>query len=201
MLPPALSHLVDELTRLPSVGRKSAERMAFFLLSQPENIVRGMSDAIVAAKTQTALCQQCGNLTERHEPLCSICRNTERDAGVILVVSSVPELVAIEQSGVYKGLYHVTHGLISPVRRVGPEQLLLQPLWARLQPRGLAAELILALDKTLEGETTALYLQRELAGQPVRLSRLATGLPTGASLEWADAATIQGSLEGRRQVD
>ncbi|QWW19737.1 recombination protein RecR [Schaalia sp. 19OD2882] len=193
----ALQNLIDELGQLPGVGPKSALRMALHLLeAEPEDVAR-LTDAIQAVRTRVHHCEVCANLTE--DQICSICRDVRRDPSQICVVQEPKDIQAIENSRVFRGRYHVLGGAIDPIRGVGPEQLRIRQLLSRLQD-GAVTEVILATNPNIEGEATASYLARTLGTIGVQTTRLATGLPVGGDLEYADSLTLGRALEGRRQL-
>lgn len=195
-LGPSLENLVAELGKLPGIGRKTALRLGLHLLLQGGR-VRELAAALEAAAARCRFCERCGHLSEGE--LCGVCANPARDAGVICVVEQVPDLLAIERGGEYRGVYHVLGGALSPLDGVGPERLRLAQLEERLRAGGVR-ELILATSTTVEGDATALYLQRRLEGRGVTLSRLARGMPAGGSLEMFDQLTLARALEGRERL-
>lgn len=196
-MPRSVQRLIDELARLPGIGPKSASRLTFFLLRAPDNQALDLAAALHDLKEKTQLCSVCFNITEQ-DP-CPICTDTSRNARLLCVVEEPLDVLAIERSGAYNGRYHVLHGAISPVEGIGPEDLRLAELVARIQP-GEFDEVIVATNPTLEGESTALYIQRRLANQSIRLTRLARGLPVGGDLEYTDEITLGRALEGRQDL-
>ena len=187
----------DLFERLPGIGPRTAQRLALHLLRQPEEQIRAFADALLAARSQVGQCRCCFHLSA--DPLCEICRNGERNTGVICVVADSRDLLALERTHEFRGQYHVLGGLISPRDGVGPELLQIQPLVERVS-RQNASEVILALTPSVEGDTTSLYLARLL--RPfTTVSRIAYGLPMGSELEYADDITLARALEGRRPVD
>ena len=196
--PPALERLTEQFARLPGIGHKSAQRLAFFVLSQPEEDARAFADAIVAAKRSISLCPVCQNLTEGEGP-CAICRNEKRDGGVVCVVADPKDVVALERAREYGGRYHVLHGVISPMNHVGPDDLHIKSLVERVAAGGVR-EVIMATNPDTEGEATAMYLSRLLKPFQVKVTRLAYGIPVGSHLEYADDATLMRALEGRREM-
>lgn len=194
-LTPRLEALVAELGKLPGIGRKTALRLGLHLLLK-DNRALDLAGALLAAAEGCRFCAVCGNLSE--EERCPVCANPARDAGLLCVVEQVPDLLAIERLGGFRGVYHVLGGLLSPLDGVGPEQLRLVELERRVAEGGVR-EVVLALAATVEGDATALYLQRHLQGR-TRLSRLARGLPSGGSLETADALTLSRALDGRETL-
>ena len=196
--PPALEKLVEQFARLPGIGRKTAQRLAFFVLSLPEEDAAAFADAIVGAKAAIHCCPVCQNLTEGEGP-CAVCASPKRDHGVICVVTDPKDVVAMERSREYHGLYHVLHGVISPMNRVGPDDLHIRSLVERVAAGGVA-EVIMATNPDTEGEATAMYLSRLLKPFQVKVTRLAYGIPVGSHLEYADDATLMRALEGRREI-
>ncbi|MHB2016654.1 MAG: recombination mediator RecR [Candidatus Xenobia bacterium] len=196
MLPESLSRLVSELTRMPTVGPRTALRLAFHLLNCPRQDVDRLIEALRDVRERIRRCEVCFNLSE--QPRCAICEDATRDHSLICVVADTRDVSAVDRSGAWRGVYHVLGGLISPVDGVGPEELTIEPLLSRVAAGGVQ-EIILATDPTVPGETTALYLARILGGK-TRITRLATGLPLGADLDYADELTISRSLQGRRPV-
>jgi recombination protein RecR len=190
--------LIDELGRLPGVGPKSAQRIAFHLLQADPADVRRLAGILVEVKDKVRFCSVCGNVAE--EETCRICRDPRRDPSSICVVEESKDVVAIERTREFRGRYHVLGGAISPIEGIGPEQLRIKELMARLAD-GTVTEVILATDPNLEGEATATYLTRFLAGMGLRVTRLASGLPVGGDLEYADEVTLGRAFEGRRSVD
>ena len=189
--------LIDELGRLPGVGPKSAQRIAFHLLDADKDEVQQLVDAITTVKTSVSFCVICGNVTEQEE--CAICRDARRDRSVIFVVEASKDVMAIERTRSYRGLYHVLGGAISPLQGVGPDQLRIRELMTRLSDETVQ-EIVLATDPNLEGEATATYLSRLLKTLGIRVTRLASGLPVGGDLEYADEVTLGRAFEGRTVV-
>jgi len=190
--------LIDELGRLPGVGPKSAQRIAFHLLQADPTDVRRLAGILVEVKDKVRFCEVCGNVAE--EDTCRICRDPRRDPSVICVVEEPKDVVAIERTREFKGRYHVLGGAISPIDDIGPDQLRIKELMTRLAD-GTVTEVILATDPNLEGEATATYLTRFLVGLGLRVTRLASGLPVGGDLEYADEVTLGRAFEGRRSVN
>ena len=190
--------LIDELGRLPGVGPKSAQRIAFHLLAQDPEDVKRLVNALTEVKDKVRFCTVCGNVAEAEE--CRICRDTRRDLTVICVVEEPKDVVAIEKTREFKGRYHVLGGAISPIEGVGPDDLRIRELMQRLAD-GQVTELILATDPNLEGEATATYLARLVKPMGLRVTRLASGLPVGGDLEYADEVTLGRAFEGRRLLD
>lgn len=195
--PAPLEKLVEQFARLPGVGSKSAQRLAFHVLNLPMEQAQAFADAIVDAKRSVTLCPVCRNLTAGG--LCHICSSPKRDEGTICVVADPRDVVAIERSREYNGRYHVLHGVLSPMNHVGPDDLEIKPLVDRVAAGGVQ-EVIMATNPDTEGEATALYLARLLKPFGVKVTRLAYGIPVGGHLEFADDATLMRALEGRREL-
>lgn len=191
----ALQDLIDELSQLPGVGPKSAQRIAFHILETENENVQRLADAMRAVKTRVRHCDTCGNLSENDE--CRICTDPKRDRTTICIVEQAPDVQAIERTHAYRGLYHVLGGAIDPIRGIGPDQLRIRPLLARLQD-STVTEIVIATDPNIEGEATATYLARMLQTVDIPTSRLALGLPVGGDLEYADEITLGRAFEGRR---
>lgn len=196
--PPALEKMVEQFARLPGIGHKTAQRLAFFVLSLPENEVDTFARSIVHAKQTIALCPKCQNLTEG-DGLCPICASDKRDGGVVCVVADPKDVIAIERAREYRGKYHVLHGVLSPMNGVGPDDLHIKSLLERVA-EGEVQEIIMATNPDTEGEATAMYLSRMLKPFGVKVTRLAYGVPVGGHLEYADDATLMRALEGRREM-
>jgi recombination protein RecR len=192
-----VARLIEALHKLPGIGPKSAQRLTYYLLRAPESDAQRLADAIVELRERIVLCSICQNVTE-HDP-CGICTDEQRDRTTICVVEEPLDVLAIERSGGHGGLYHVLHGVLSPVEGVGPENIKLSELVDRLRS-GAVREVIMATNPNLEGEATALYVSRLLGSNGVRVTRLARGLPTGADLEYADEQTLARALEHRQDV-
>ena len=190
--------LIDELSRLPNVGPKSAQRIAFYLLAADPVDVRRLAQVLLEVKDKVRFCEICGNVAE--EAQCRICRDPRRDLTVICVVEESKDVVAIEKTREFHGRYHVLGGAISPIEGIGPDDLRVRELLTRLAD-GTVTELILATDPNLEGEATATYLARLVKPMDLRVTRLASGLPVGGDLEYADEVTLGRAFEGRRQLD
>lgn len=193
----AIDDLTGELARLPGIGRKTALRLTYHLLRQPAEQSRRLADALVALTERVHPCTRCHNLTEA--PLCAICADPRRDGALVCVVEQPSDIASIERSGEFRGRYHVLGGRLSPLDGVGPDDLTIDGLLARLAPEGVQ-EVILATNPSLEGDATALYLQRQLAGRVGRVTRIARGLPVGGDLEYADGVTIAQALTARREM-
>jgi recombination protein RecR len=195
----SLRSLIDELGRLPGIGPKSAQRIAFHLLKVPSEDALRLSDAIVAVKERTTLCERCFNVAEGGAE-CVICADDRRDPTTVCVVEDPRDIVAVERTQQYRGRYHVLQGALNPLEGVGPEQLKVNELLQRVGSEGVT-EVILCTNPNLEGEATAMYLARVLAPLGVHVTRLASGLPVGGDLEYADELTLGRALEGRRTVE
>ena len=193
----AVQNLIDELGRLPGVGPKSAQRIAFYILNSDASDMARLTNAISKVKSSVSFCETCGNVSETKQ--CTICRDDRRDPGLICVVEESKDVVAIERTRSFTGRYHVLGGAINPLAGLGPEQLRIRELVSRLADERIQ-EIILAMDPNLEGEATATYLSRMLVPLGIRLSRLASGLPVGGDLEYADEITLGRALEGRRVI-
>ncbi len=196
--PPALEKLIQQFARLPGIGVKSAQRLAFFVLSLPEDEADAFADAIRDAKRTVTTCPICQGLTEGEGP-CALCRSATRDSSTICVVADPKDVVAMERGGGYRGSYHVLHGVISPMNRVGPDDLRISSLIQRVAAGGVD-EVIMATNPDTEGEATAMYLARMLKPFGVRVTRLAYGVPVGSHLEYADQVTLMRALEGRQEL-
>lgn len=197
-----LQRLIDELSKLPGIGPKSAQRVAFYLLKVEAAEASGLSDAITEVKEKVRLCAVCFNVAD--EAICQFCRDPRRDSTVVCVVQEPPDIAAIERTREYSGLYHVLQGAISPIEGIGPEDLRIRELLQRLERSGdgtpPATEVIVATNPNTEGDATAMYLERLLSPLGVRVTRLASGLPVGGDLEYADEVTLGRALGGRRQM-
>jgi recombination protein RecR len=192
-----IQRLIDELSRLPGIGQKSAQRLAFHLLHVEEIDARRLAESIVRMREQVRLCERCFNVTDTAE--CSICRDPRRDVTEVCVVERAQDIVVVEKTQEFRGRYHVLGGAISPIEGIGPEQLRIRELVARIDPEGIK-EVIAATNPTVEGDTTALYLARILKPLGVRVTRLASGLPVGGDLDYADEITLGRALTGRREL-
>ena len=192
-----IDELTSELARLPGIGRKTALRLTYHLLRQPAAQSRRLAETLVALTERVRPCERCFNLTE--QPVCPLCADPRREATVLCVVEEASDIASIERAGEFRGLYHVLGGRLSPLDGVGPDDLSIGALLARLEPEGVQ-EVILATNPSLEGEATALYVQRLLAGGAVRVTRIARGLPVGGDLEYADGVTIAQALAARREM-
>jgi recombination protein RecR len=194
--------LVDELGRLPGIGPKSAQRIAFHLLKLPRDDALRLARSITEAKDRVSFCSRCFNVAEgtAGEAECSICRDDRRDPTMVCVVEEPRDIVAVERTNEFRGRYHVLMGAISPIEGIGPEQLKVRELMARLEPEGVH-EVILCTNPNIEGEATAMYLARLLRPLGLKVTRIASGLPVGGDLEYADELTLGRALEGRRDVE
>ena len=192
-----LARLINELSRLPGIGGKTAQRLAFHILSMEEKEARALADSIIEAKQKMTYCSVCGNLTDT-DP-CVICSDPSRDRSEICVVETPKDVVAMEKIKEYNGLYHVLHGAISPMEGIGPEDINLKQLIVRLQNEDVR-ELILATNPNIEGEATAMYIARLIKPSGIRVSRIAHGIPVGGDLEYADEVTLLKAMEGRREL-
>jgi recombination protein RecR len=196
-LPPPLARLIQELVKLPSVGEKTATRLAFHLLRADRHDVELLADALVKMRDEVKLCSICLGLTA--DDPCALCQDPQRDSDAICVVERPADLIALERSGQFKGRYHVLHGCLAPLDGIGPEQLRISELLRRLED-GHVREVVIATNPTVEGEATALYLSRLIKPLGVRVTRIAHGLPMGADVEYADSTTLGKALEGRREM-
>jgi recombination protein RecR len=193
-----LRSLIDELGRLPGIGPKSAQRIAFYLLKVPTEDALALSAAIVTVKENSGLCERCFNVSERGQ-LCEICDDARRDPTIVCVVEDPRDIAAVERTQQFRGRYHVLGGALNPLEGIGPEQLKVHELLARIDAEGIA-EVILCTNPNLEGEATAMYLARLLGPLSIRVTRIASGLPVGGDLEYADELTLGRALEGRREL-
>jgi len=189
--------LIDELGRLPGVGPKSAQRIALHLLKAPEADVQRLASSITVAKEKVRFCSRCFNIAD--DELCPICNDARRDSSTLCVVEEARDIIAIEKTGVFRGRYHVLLGAISPMDGIGPEQLKIRELVARIAPEGVT-EIIVATNPTIEGDVTALYLARALGPLELKVTRIGTGVPVGGDLEYADEMTLGRALEGRYEL-
>ena len=191
-----ISELIGELSKLPGVGSKSAQRLAFYLINRPVEEVQRLSDTMIQARQNVRYCSQCGTLTDQE--LCPICANPKRDQSMIMVVEDTRDRAAYEKTGKYEGVYHVLHGAISPMLGIGPGDIKLKELMVRLQ--GEVKEVIIATNSSLEGETTAMYISKLIKPTGIRVSRIASGVPVGGDLEYIDEVTLLRALEGRVEL-
>jgi len=195
-----ITNLINHLTRLPGIGEKTAARLAFHVMNAPESFAQGLADALLNVKDRIQLCSQCCNLTES-DP-CSVCVSAKRDPSTVCVVGRPQDLRAIEATGEYRGLFHVLHGVLSPLEGIGPDDIRLKELVVRLHPRDQdpIKEIIVATNPTTDGETTALYISRLLSPFDVKVTRIAFGIPMGGDLEYTDKVTLSRALAGRREI-
>ena len=200
ILPESIQSLIIALERLPGIGPKSASRLAFYLLRTTDDISQDLAAALTNLKANTAFCQECFNITEAGRERCEICESPKRDLGVICVVEEALDVLALERTGGYQGKYHVLQGVLSPIEGVGPDDLKIRPLLARVASGGVK-EVILATNPSMEGDATALYLQNQLMQFGVHVTRLARGLPMGGDLEYADQNTLLRALSGRQDMN
>lgn len=195
MLPPSLQKLIDELARLPGIGPKTAQRLAVHLLRSPHARIKPLGEALLSLQDGLSFCEDCWHVTEVSP--CNICTDEFRDKTKVCVVEEVLDVIAIEKTGKYAGLYHVLHGVLSPIDGVGADQLKMEELFSRLDKHPEVSELVLATNPSLEGEATALYIQKHLAEKEMVVTRIARGLPIGADLEYADSVTLGKALQHR----
>ncbi len=191
-----ITKLIEELSRLPGVGAKSAQRLAFHIINMPKEQAERLSGAIMDAKNHVRYCKECFTLTD--DERCPICRNSGRDHGTIMVVENTRDLAAYEKTGKFEGVYHVLHGAISPMLGIGPNDIKLKELMQRLQAE--VNEVIIATNSSLEGETTAMYISKLIKPTGIRVSRIASGVPVGGDLEYIDEVTLLRALEGRVEL-
>ncbi len=192
-----ISQMIGELSSLPGIGDKSAQRLAFHILHMPEADVKRLADALVDARHNVRYCSCCQTLTDQE--VCPICSNPKRDHSTIMVVEDSRDMAAYEKTGEYQGVYHVLHGAISPMQGIGPDDIRLKELMERLSS-GEVTEVIVATNSSLEGETTAMYVSRLIKPTGIRVSRIASGVPVGGDLEYIDEVTLLRALEGRREL-
>jgi recombination protein RecR len=197
--PEPVERLIEALARLPGIGPKTASRLAYYLLRAPEQESTELADAVERMRTETRLCSVCFNITAAGVDPCRLCSQGDRDRSQLCVVEEPLDVLALERTGVFHGLYHVLHGALSPLEGIGPDDLRIHQLFTRLEA-GEVRELILATNPTLEGEATAMYLKNQLEGSNLAITRLARGLPSGGDLEYADLTTLSQALSGRSQM-
>ena len=195
--PPSLENLIDKFAALPGIGKKSAQRLAFYVLSLPEGEAESFASAIIDAKNSVHCCPVCQNLTDGE--ICSVCADDRRDKSIICVVAEPKDVLSFERSREYKGVYHVLHGVMSPMNHIGPDDLKISELVSRIVT-GETREVIMATNPDTEGDTTAMYISRLVKPFNVKVTRLAYGIPVGSNLEFADDATLTRALEGRREM-
>ena len=191
-----MNKLIEQLSRLPGVGAKSAQRLAFHIINMPKEEVEGLASTITDAKANVRYCKECFTLTD--DEICPICSNPKRDHSVIMVVENTRDLAAYEKTGKYEGVYHVLHGAISPMLGIGPADIKLKELMKRLE--GDVTEVIIATNSSLEGETTAMYISRLIKPTGIKVTRIASGVPVGGDLEYIDEVTLLRALEGRTEL-
>ena len=191
-----VNKLIEQLSRLPGVGAKSAQRLAFHIINMPKEEVEGLASTITDAKANVRYCKECFTLTD--DEICPICSNPKRDHSVIMVVENTRDLAAYEKTGKYEGVYHVLHGAISPMLGIGPADIKLKELMKRLE--GDVTEVIIATNSSLEGETTAMYISRLIKPMGIKVTRIASGVPVGGDLEYIDEVTLLRALEGRTEL-
>lgn len=200
LLPEPIQNLINALERLPGIGPKSASRLAFFFLRADASLSSELAEALTGLKERIAYCPECFNITEAGRELCEICDNPRRDGSVICVLEDALDVLALERTGAYQGRYHVLGGVLNPIEGIGPDDIKIRPLIERVL-RGGIREVILATNPSMEGDTTALYLQQQLRSTGVHVTRLARGLPMGGDLEYADPNTLLRALQGRQQME
>lgn len=198
-LPEPLQALILAFERLPGIGPKTASRLAFYMLRQPEEISKTLAEALLAVKTATAMCPICFNYTVVGQAMCEVCADSRRDDNLLCVVEEPLDVLVLERTGGYQGRYHVLHGVLSPIEGVGPDQLKIRPLLERVKAKP-PREIILATNPSMEGDATALYLRQQMAPLGLRITRLARGLPVGSDLEYADQNTLLRALAGRQEL-
>ncbi|MDP3733160.1 MAG: recombination mediator RecR [Candidatus Daviesbacteria bacterium] len=194
-VPKSIQNLIEAFERLPGIGPKTAQRLTYYLLHAPKEEAQALADAAVGMKEKTKICSVCFNIGE--EETCQICSDTGRDTSIIAIVEDPLDVLALEKSN-YKGLYHVLHGVISPLENIGPDEIHIREILSRLKD-GKIKEIILATNPTMEGEATAMYIQRLISSLGVKITRIARGLPVGSDLEYADESTLSRALEGRKE--
>lgn len=192
-----IAQLIEEFAKLPGIGKRSAERLAFHILKQPQNEVKVFADALLAAKEKIRFCPICQSLTDRIP--CDICENIKRDHGVICVVENPKDILAMEKTKEFSGVYHVLHGVISPMDSIGPDDIKIKELLVRVEKEPIR-EIIMATNPTIEGEATAMYISKLFKPLGIKVTRIAHGLPVGGELEYADEVTITRALEGRHEI-
>ena len=192
-----MSKLIEELSRLPSIGNKSAQRLAFYIVNMPEKNVESLAYSIINARKNIKYCSTCYSLTDGDT--CSICNSEKRDKAMVMVVEDVKDMIAYEKTGNYKGTYHVLNGVISPMHGIGPEELKIKELLNRINTSNVM-EVILATNSNIEGEATAMYLNKLIKSLGIKVTRIAYGIPVGGSIEYVDEITLSKALEGRREM-
>ncbi len=197
VLPPSVTKLIEAFSRLPGIGPKTASRLTYYLLRAPDNITLSLAEALADLKSKTRYCSTCHNITE--DDPCVVCKNEKRDRATVVVVEDPLDVVAVERTGSFNGLYHVLHGAISPVEGIGPDDLRIKELVVRAQTQGIV-EVIIATNPNMEGEATAMYIKQKLAPLGIKITRLARGLPSGGDLEYVDTVTLLRALQGRGEM-
>jgi recombination protein RecR len=200
LLPESIQSVINSLERLPGIGPKSASRLAFYLLRAPDEVSQDLSAALADLKAKTAFCQECFNITDAGREFCEVCESSRRDGSLICVVEEALDVLALERTGGFQGKYHVLQGVLSPIEGIGPDDLKIRQLIARVQKGGVK-EVILATNPSMEGDATALYLRQQLEPLGVKVTRLARGLPVGGDLEYADQNTLLRALSGRQEMN
>ncbi|OJX44774.1 MAG: recombination protein RecR [Chloroflexi bacterium 44-23] len=200
ILPQPVQNLITAFERLPGIGPKSASRLTFFLLRAPADVSKKLAEALSELQEATTFCSRCFNITSAGNVLCEICASPKRDESQVCVVEEPLDVLALERTGGFGGHYHVLHGALSPIEGIGPEDLKIKPLVERITSGGIK-ELIIATNPSMEGDATALYLKQQLLHLPVRITRLARGLPMGGDLEYADQNTLLRALAGRQEME
>jgi len=200
LLPESIQSVINSLERLPGIGPKSASRLAFYLLRAPDELSQNLATALADLKAKTAFCQECFNITEAGREVCEICESSRREGSLICVVEEALDVLALERTGGFQGKYHVLQGVLSPIEGIGPDDLKIKQLIARLRS-GAVKEVILATNPSMEGDATALYLHQQLEPLGVKVTRLARGLPVGGDLEYADQNTLLRALSGRQEMN
>lgn len=200
LLPAPIQDLIDAFSRLPGIGPKTASRLAFYLLHAPDDVSISLAEALQGLKTSIGYCQHCYNITAANRELCEICVDPTRRQDVVCVVEAPLDVIAIERTDAFDGVYHVLHGVLSPIEGIGPEDIKLHELFQRLKNEKIQ-EIILATNPSMEGDATAMYIQRQLLNVPIRVTRLARGLPVGGDLEYADQNTLLRALLGRQELE
>ncbi len=198
-VPAPVQNLIDAFSRLPGIGPRTASRLTFFLLRNHDDIGLKLAEALINLKSATGLCKDCFNITLSGQDRCEICSNDQRDQDVICVVEAPMDVIVLEQSGGFKGKYHVLHGVLSPIEGINPEDIRLEPLFKRIAD-GKIKEVIIATNPSMEGDATALYIRKKLEPYHIRITRLARGLPAGGELEYADQNTLLRALSGRQEM-
>ena len=194
---PSLARLVQELNRLPGIGPKSAQRLAYYIIRLPDDDAYALADAVTSVKQNIVFCEECQNLTDASP--CQVCSDPRRDQTIICVVEDPLDVLAMERTRTFRGLYHVLHGVISPINGIGPDQLKLKELFSRLE-RPEVVEMVVATNPTLEGEATAMYIRRHQGQEDLKVTHLARGLPVGGSLEYSDETTLTRAFQGRQEI-